>query len=91
VQATGRRIGEGWCRRRQSKEGRERRICDQIIGFACSLTDRAGPSRLFSCVESPSVPRGAADGLSSSDGRRLKSRRKRVTRSATRLFFTIRI
>jgi hypothetical protein len=28
VQATGRRIGEGWCRWRQSNEGRERRICD---------------------------------------------------------------
>jgi hypothetical protein len=27
VQATGRRIGEGWCRRRQSYDGRERGIC----------------------------------------------------------------
>jgi hypothetical protein len=28
VQATGRRIGEGWCRWRQSNEERERGICD---------------------------------------------------------------
>jgi hypothetical protein len=68
VQATGRRIGEGWCRRQQSNEGRERGICDQIVGFACSLTDRAGPSPLFSRPESSSAPRGAGDGLGSPDG-----------------------
>jgi hypothetical protein len=48
VQATGRRIGEGWCRWRQSNEGRKRGICDQIVGFACSLADRVGPFLLFS-------------------------------------------
>jgi hypothetical protein len=47
VQATGRPIGEGWCRRRQSNEGRERGIFNQIVGFACSLTDRAGPFPLL--------------------------------------------
>jgi hypothetical protein len=67
VQATGRRIGEGWCRRRQSNKGRERGICDQIVGFACSLADSAGSSPLFSRPESPSTPRGAGDGLSSPD------------------------
>jgi hypothetical protein len=59
VQATGRRIGEGWCQRRQSNEGRERGICDQIVGFVCSLANRAGPSPLFSHPESPSAPQGA--------------------------------
>jgi hypothetical protein len=68
VQATGQRIGEGWCRRRQSNEGRERGICDQIVGFVCSLADRAGPSLLFSHPESPSAPRGTGDGLGSPDG-----------------------
>jgi hypothetical protein len=68
VQATGRRIGEGWCRRRQSNEGRKRGICDQIVGFACSLADRAGPFPLFSRPESPSASRGTGDGLGSSDG-----------------------
>jgi hypothetical protein len=68
VQATGRRIGEGWCRRRQNNEGRERGICDQIVRFACSLIDRAGQSRLFSRPESPSAPRGTGDGLGSPDG-----------------------
>jgi hypothetical protein len=58
VQATGRPIGEGCCRRRQSNEGREKGICDQIVGFACSLADRAGLFPLFSRPESPSVPRG---------------------------------
>jgi hypothetical protein len=53
VQATGRRIDEGWCRRRQSNERRKRGICDQIVGFACFLADRAGPSPLFSHPESP--------------------------------------
>jgi hypothetical protein len=68
VQATGRRIGEGWCRRRQSNEGREKGIYDQIIGFVCSLVDRAGPFPLFSCSKSPSAPRGIGDGLASPDG-----------------------
>jgi hypothetical protein len=58
VQATGRRISEG----------RERAICVQIVGFACSLADRAGPFPLFSRPESPSAPRGTGDGLGSLDG-----------------------
>jgi hypothetical protein len=68
VQATGRRIGEGWCRWRQSNEGRERGICDHIVGFTCPLADRAGPSPLFSRPESPSAPQGTGDGLGSPDG-----------------------
>jgi hypothetical protein len=68
VQAIGRRIGEGWCWRRQSNEGREREICDKIVGFACSLADRAGLFPLFSRPESPSMPRETRDGLSSPDG-----------------------
>jgi hypothetical protein len=67
VQATGQRISEGWCRQRQSNERRERGICDQIVGFACSLADRAGPFPLFSRPESPSVPQGTGDGLGSPD------------------------
>jgi hypothetical protein len=68
VQSTGWRIGEGWCRRRQSNEGRERGIYDQIVGFACSLADRAGPFPLFSRPESLSALRGTGDGLGSPDG-----------------------
>jgi hypothetical protein len=68
VQATGRRIGEGWCRRRQSNEGMERGICEQIVGFVCSLADRAGPFPLFSRPESASALRGTGDGLDSPDG-----------------------
>jgi hypothetical protein len=79
VQATDRRTGEGWCRRRQSIDGRERGICVQIVGFACSLADRAGPFPLFSRPESPSVPRGTGDSLGSSDGLRPKSEGKRGT------------
>jgi hypothetical protein len=82
VQATGRRIGEGWCRRRQSNDGRERGIYVQIVGFACYLTDRAGPFPLFSRPESPSAPRGTGDGLGSPDGLRPKSRGKRGTGDA---------
>jgi hypothetical protein len=73
VQATGRRIGEGWCRQRQSNDGRERGICVQIIGFARSLANRAGPFPLFSYPESPSAPRGTGVGLGSPDGFRPKS------------------
>jgi hypothetical protein len=91
VQATARRIGEGWCRRRQSNEGRERGICDQIVGFACSLADRAGLSPLFSRSESPSTPRGTEDGLGSPDRLRPKSGGKRGTGNTTRPFFTVRI
>jgi hypothetical protein len=83
VQATGRWTGEGWCQRRQSINGRERRICVQIIGFACSLADRAGPFPLFSHPESPSAPRGTGDGLGSPDGLRPKSGGKRGTGGAT--------
>jgi hypothetical protein len=82
VQATGWRIGEGWCRRRQSKDGRERGICVQIVGFALSLTDRACPFPLFSRPESPSAPRGTGVGLGSPDGFRSKSGRKRGTGGA---------
>jgi hypothetical protein len=83
VQATGRRMGEGWCRRRQSNNGRERGICVQIVGFAYSLADRAGPFPLFSRPESPSAPRGTRDGLGSPDGLRPKSGGKRETGGAT--------
>jgi hypothetical protein len=83
VQATGRRIGEGWCQRRQSNDGRKRGICVQIVGFACSLTDRAGPFPLFSRLESPSAPRGTGDVLGSSDGLRPKFGVKRGTGGAT--------
>jgi hypothetical protein len=89
VQATGRRIGEAWCRRRQSNDGRERGICIQIVGFVCSLTDRAGPFPLFSRPESPSVPRGTGDGLGSPDGLRPKSGGKRGTGGATGPNFAI--
>jgi hypothetical protein len=83
VQATGWRIGEGWCRRRQSNDGRERGICVQIVGFARSLADRAGPFPLFSRPESPSAPRGTGVGLGSPDGFRPKSGGKRGTGGAT--------
>jgi hypothetical protein len=83
VQATGRRIGEGWCRRRHSNDGRERGICDQNVGFVCSLADRAGPFPLFSHPESPSAPRGTGDGLGLPDGLSPKSRGKRETGGAT--------
>jgi hypothetical protein len=73
VQATGRQIGEGWYRRRQSNGERERGICDQILGFDCSLTNRTGPFPLFSRPESPSTPRGTGDGLGSPDRWRPKS------------------
>jgi hypothetical protein len=76
-------FGEGWCRRRQSNEGRERGICDQIVGFAYSLADRAGPSPLFSHPEYPSAPRETGDGLGSPDGWRPKSGGKQGTRGAT--------
>jgi hypothetical protein len=52
-------------------------ICDEKVGFACSLTDRAGPSPLFSRPESPSAPRGAGDGPGSPDGLRPYSGGKR--------------
>jgi hypothetical protein len=84
VQATGQRIGKRWCRRRQSNDGRERGICVQIVGFACSLADRAGLFPLFSRSESPSVPRGTGDGLGSPDGLRPKSGEKRGTGGTTR-------
>jgi hypothetical protein len=32
------------------------RICDEKVGFACSLADRAGLSPFFSRPESPNVP-----------------------------------
>jgi hypothetical protein len=64
VQATGRRISEGWCRRRHSNK-RGGGICNKKVGFACSLTDRAGPYALFSRPESPTAPRDAGDGLGS--------------------------
>jgi hypothetical protein len=83
VQATGRRIGEGWCRRRQSNDGRERGICVQIVGFARSLADRAGTFPLFSRPESPSAPWGTGVGLDSPDGFRPKSGGKRGTGGAT--------
>jgi hypothetical protein len=44
------------------------RICDEKVGFACSLADRASPFPLFSRPESPSVPQGTDDSLGSSDG-----------------------
>jgi hypothetical protein len=76
-------IGEGWCRRRQSNErGGGEGICDEKVGFACSLADRAGPSPLFSRPESPSAPRGAGDGLGSPDGLRPYSGGKRGTGGA---------
>jgi hypothetical protein len=91
VQATGQPIGEGYCRRWQSNEGRERRICDQIVGFACSLADRAVLFPLFSRPESPSAPRGTGDGLGSPDVLRSKSEGKRGTRGATGPFFAVQI
>jgi hypothetical protein len=91
VQATGRPISEGYCRRRQSNERREREICDQIVGFACSLADRAGPFLLFSRPESPSVPRGTGDGLGSPDGLMPKSGGKRETGGTTGPFFAVRM
>jgi hypothetical protein len=39
-------------------------ICNEKVGFACSLTDRTRPSPLFSHPESPSAPRGGWPGLS---------------------------
>jgi hypothetical protein len=91
VQAIGRQIGEGWCRRRQSNEGREWGIYDQIVGFACSLADRAGPFPLFSRPESPSALLGTGDGLGSPDGLRPKSGRKRRTGGATESNTAVRI
>jgi hypothetical protein len=55
----------------EQREGRG--ICDEKVGFACSLTDRAGPSPLFSHPESPSAPRAAEDGLGSPNGLRAYS------------------
>jgi hypothetical protein len=66
----------------EQQEGRG--ICDEKVGFACSLTDRAGPSPLFSRLESPSAPRGAGDGLDSPDGLRAYSRGKGGTGGAAR-------
>jgi hypothetical protein len=43
--------------------GEERGICDEKVGFACSLADRAGPSPLFSRPESWSAPRGGGAGM----------------------------
>jgi hypothetical protein len=74
-------IGEGWCQRRQSNE-RGGGICDEKVGFACSLAVRAGPSPLFSRPESPSAPQGAGDGLGSLDGLRAYSGGKRGTGGA---------
>jgi hypothetical protein len=91
VQATGQRIGEGWCRRRQSNEGRGRGICNEKVGFACSLTDRADPSPLFSRSESPSAPRGAGDGLGSPDGLRPYSGGKRGTGGAAGPNYAVRM
>jgi hypothetical protein len=56
-----------------------------------SLADKAGPSPLFSCPESPSVPRETGDGLGLPDGWRPKSGGKRGTGGATEPFFTVRI
>jgi hypothetical protein len=92
VQATGRRIGEGWCRRRQSNErGGGGGICDEKVGFTCSLADRADLSPLFSRPESPSAPRGAGDGQGSPDGLRPYSRGKRGTGGAARPNYAIRM
>jgi hypothetical protein len=40
-------------------EERGRGICDDKVGFTCSLADRVSPSPLFSHPESPSAPQGA--------------------------------
>jgi hypothetical protein len=85
------RFGEGCCRRRHSNEGRERGICDQIVGFACSLADRVGLFLLFSRPESPSAPQGTGDGLGSPDGLRPKSGGKRGIEGATGPFFAVRM
>jgi hypothetical protein len=59
----------------EQREGRG--ICDEkVVGFVCSLADRAGSSPLFSRPESPGAPREAGDGLGSPDGLKAKSGRK---------------
>jgi hypothetical protein len=58
----------------RATRGREGGICDEKVGFVCSLAKKAGLSPLFSRPESPSAPRGAGDGLSSPDGWRPKSK-----------------
>jgi hypothetical protein len=76
VQVTGRRIGEGWCRRRYSNErggGNLRRES----GVRVFSRRQSGLVPLFSRPESPSAPRGAGDGLASPDGLRAYSGGKR--------------
>jgi hypothetical protein len=85
------RFGEGCCRRRPSNEGRERGVCDQIVGFACSLVDRAGPFPLFSRLKSPNAPWRIGDGVGSPDGLRPKSEGKRGTGGATEPYFAVRM
>jgi hypothetical protein len=66
-------------------------ICDEKVGFAYSLVDRAGPSPLFSRPESPSTPRGAGDGQGSPDGLRPYSGGKRGTRGAAGPNYAVRM
>jgi hypothetical protein len=73
----------------QQREGEG--ICDQILGFECSLADRTGPFPLFSRSESPSVPRGTGDGLGSPDGWRPKSGGNRGTGGAAGPIYAVRM
>jgi hypothetical protein len=66
-------------------------ICDEKVGFTCSLADRAGLSPLFSRSESPSVPRGAGDGLGSPDGLRPYSGGKQGTGGTAVPNYTVQI
>jgi hypothetical protein len=50
-----------------------REIRGVAVGFVCRVTDRSGPSPLFTRPESPIGPRGAGDGLGSPDGLRAYS------------------
>jgi hypothetical protein len=80
VQATGRRIGEGWCRRRQSNE-RGGGFATRKWGLrVLSPIERARPR--FSLVRSPRAHPGGEDGLGSPDGLRAYSGGKRGTRDA---------
>jgi hypothetical protein len=69
-----------------------RGICgEKVVGFACFLADRAGPSSFFSRPDSPSAPREAGDGLGSPDGFRPFFGGKRGTRGRARLNNVVRM
>jgi hypothetical protein len=66
-------------------------LSDVAVGFVRRVTDRSGPSPLFTRPESPRAPRGAGDVVGSPDGFRPKSGRKRGTWGATGPNFAVRM